>query len=360
MRCCPFASSDEGHFVFMATSGGTVKKTPLKAVLAAAGERHHRCRSCAATTNSSTSRSRTAKAEILLSCQFTAKPSGSMRPTFGPMGRGAAGVTGHQVAWRSRGDRTHDYSRRLDSHVRPKTASASVRRSMISRCKAAAGRASSRFRRRIETAGRSVHFRLMTEDEIMLISSNGHTGSHRRRGHLDHGSQYAGRTADPGCRSSQRLVGLWRVSSRLRATTTNNALFWCGESPVAIGCLRSRYLLSAFDVLKPYTIRGLKLSPALSKDSQRHVARFNFSAGPAALPLEVLEIIRNDIPDWQNTGMSVMEVSHRGKHFVELAARAEANVRELLGIPDDYSVLVSAGRSDTADGDGATEPDGSR
>ncbi|MGI9249260.1 MAG: 3-phosphoserine/phosphohydroxythreonine transaminase [Woeseiaceae bacterium] len=70
---------------------------------------------------------------------------------------------------------------------------------------------------------------------------------------------------------------------------------------------------------------------------------FNFSAGPAALPLEVLEIIRNDIPDWQGTGMSVMEVSHRGKNFVELAARAEANVRELLQIPEDYSVLFPQG-----------------
>lgn len=70
---------------------------------------------------------------------------------------------------------------------------------------------------------------------------------------------------------------------------------------------------------------------------------FNFSAGPAALPLEVLEIIRNDIPDWQGTGMTVMEVSHRGKEFVEVAARAEANVRELLGIPSDYSVLFTQG-----------------
>lgn len=70
---------------------------------------------------------------------------------------------------------------------------------------------------------------------------------------------------------------------------------------------------------------------------------FNFSAGPAALPLEVLEIIRNDLPDWQGTGMSVMEVSHRGKDFVELAARAEANVRELLDIPADYSVLFTQG-----------------
>ncbi|MCP4302401.1 MAG: 3-phosphoserine/phosphohydroxythreonine transaminase [Gammaproteobacteria bacterium] len=70
---------------------------------------------------------------------------------------------------------------------------------------------------------------------------------------------------------------------------------------------------------------------------------FNFSAGPAALPLEVLEVIRNDIPDWQGTGMSVMEVSHRGKNFVELAARAERNVRELLQIPEDYSVLFPQG-----------------
>ena len=69
----------------------------------------------------------------------------------------------------------------------------------------------------------------------------------------------------------------------------------------------------------------------------------NFSAGPAALPLEVLETIRSDIPDWQGTGMTVMEISHRSKEFVELAARAESNVRELLAIPDDYSVLFTQG-----------------
>ena len=59
---------------------------------------------------------------------------------------------------------------------------------------------------------------------------------------------------------------------------------------------------------------------------------YNFSAGPAALPLEVLETIRQDIPDWLGTGMSVMEVSHRGKDFVALAARAEANLRSLLQV----------------------------
>lgn len=69
----------------------------------------------------------------------------------------------------------------------------------------------------------------------------------------------------------------------------------------------------------------------------------NFSAGPAALPLEVLEKIQKDLPDWQGLGMSVMEVSHRGKEFVELAERAEANFRKLLAIPDDYSVLFPQG-----------------
>jgi phosphoserine aminotransferase len=70
---------------------------------------------------------------------------------------------------------------------------------------------------------------------------------------------------------------------------------------------------------------------------------YNFSAGPAALPLEVLETIRNDLPDWLGSGMSVMEVSHRGADFVELAARAEATLRELLQVPDDYSVLFPQG-----------------
>ena len=82
----------------------------------------------------------------------------------------------------------------------------------------------------------------------------------------------------------------------------------------------------------------------------------NFSAGPAALPLDVLEIIRNDIPDWQGTGMSVMEISHRSKEFIELAARCEANLRQLLSIPDDYTCPLDARWRDAADGDGAAEP----
>ena len=70
---------------------------------------------------------------------------------------------------------------------------------------------------------------------------------------------------------------------------------------------------------------------------------YNFSAGPAVLPKTVLDQIRNDIPDWNGTGMSVMEVSHRSKEFVSVAAGAERDLRTLLSIPDDYSVLFLQG-----------------
>ena len=70
---------------------------------------------------------------------------------------------------------------------------------------------------------------------------------------------------------------------------------------------------------------------------------FNFSAGPAVLPLEVLQQARDEMPDWQGSGMSVMEVSHRGKAFVACAGEAEADLRELLAIPANYKVLFMQG-----------------
>jgi len=68
----------------------------------------------------------------------------------------------------------------------------------------------------------------------------------------------------------------------------------------------------------------------------------NFSAGPAALPLPVLEQARDELLDWQG-GMSVMEVSHRSRAFIAVAERAEADLRELLAIPADYRVLFMQG-----------------
>jgi phosphoserine aminotransferase len=69
---------------------------------------------------------------------------------------------------------------------------------------------------------------------------------------------------------------------------------------------------------------------------------FNFAAGPAVLPASVLEQIRADIPDWHG-GMSVMEVSHRSKEFIAVAETAEQDLRDLLSISDDYSVLFVQG-----------------
>ncbi len=70
---------------------------------------------------------------------------------------------------------------------------------------------------------------------------------------------------------------------------------------------------------------------------------YNFSAGPAVLPDPVLERIRDDIPDWQRSGMSVMEISHRSKAFMAVAEKAEADLRSLLGIDDSYAVLFMQG-----------------
>jgi phosphoserine aminotransferase len=70
---------------------------------------------------------------------------------------------------------------------------------------------------------------------------------------------------------------------------------------------------------------------------------FNFSAGPAALPVEVLEQLRDEMLDWHGQGMSVMEMSHRGKAFVGIAEQAEADLRELLDVPTDYKVLFLQG-----------------
>ena len=70
---------------------------------------------------------------------------------------------------------------------------------------------------------------------------------------------------------------------------------------------------------------------------------YNFSPGPAVLPTEVLEQARDELLDWQQSGMSVMEVSHRGKAFMQAAAEAEADFRELLGVPRNYKVLFMQG-----------------
>jgi phosphoserine aminotransferase len=70
---------------------------------------------------------------------------------------------------------------------------------------------------------------------------------------------------------------------------------------------------------------------------------FNFSAGPAALPEEVLRQAADEMLDWHGSGQSVMEMSHRGKEFMSIAAQAEADLRELMAIPANYKVLFLQG-----------------
>ena len=74
---------------------------------------------------------------------------------------------------------------------------------------------------------------------------------------------------------------------------------------------------------------------------------YNFSAGPATLPEDVLKQAQEELLDWHGAGMSVMEMSHRGKEFMSIAAQAEADLREVMAIPDNYKVLFLQGGAST-------------
>src|SRR5579885_2018945 len=70
---------------------------------------------------------------------------------------------------------------------------------------------------------------------------------------------------------------------------------------------------------------------------------FNFSPGPAILPEPVLQQVKEELLDWRGSGMSVMEMSHRDKDFMSIAAEAEATLREILAVPANYQVLFMQG-----------------
>ncbi|KAI3869627.1 hypothetical protein MKX03_011824 [Papaver bracteatum] len=74
---------------------------------------------------------------------------------------------------------------------------------------------------------------------------------------------------------------------------------------------------------------------------------FNFAAGPATLPENVLQKAESELVNWRNSGMSVMEMSHRGKDFVSIIEKAESDLRTLLNIPSDYAVLFLQGGATT-------------
>ena len=70
---------------------------------------------------------------------------------------------------------------------------------------------------------------------------------------------------------------------------------------------------------------------------------YNFSAGPGAIVVPVLEEARDNMLNWKGSGVGVMEMSHRGKHYGVIAEEADRFCRELMGIPDDYKVLFLQG-----------------
>ena len=70
---------------------------------------------------------------------------------------------------------------------------------------------------------------------------------------------------------------------------------------------------------------------------------YNFSAGPSMLPLPVLEQARDDMMNYQGSGMSVMEMSHRSKVYDAIIKQAEADLREVMNIPDNYKVMFLQG-----------------
>ena len=70
---------------------------------------------------------------------------------------------------------------------------------------------------------------------------------------------------------------------------------------------------------------------------------YNFCAGPAALPTAVLEKAQQEMLDWQGKGLSIMEMSHRSSDYVAVAEKAEADLRKLMNIPENYKVLFLQG-----------------
>src|SRR3989454_3458060 len=88
---------------------------------------------------------------------------------------------------------------------------------------------------------------------------------------------------------------------------------------------------------EPHTVTHATVSARATKRVH------NFNAGPGALPLPVLERIREELLDWHGSGMSVMEMSHRSPEFESINAAAERKLRDLLGISDDYAVIFVQG-----------------
>lgn len=98
---------------------------------------------------------------------------------------------------------------------------------------------------------------------------------------------------------------------------------------------------------------GVKLAVTTARGAESSTAEqpydrvYNFSAGPACMPVEVLEQAQSEMLNWRGSGMSVMEMSHRGKEFESIIQEAEQDLRSLLEIPENYHVLFVPGGAST-------------
>ena len=99
-----------------------------------------------------------------------------------------------------------------------------------------------------------------------------------------------------------------------------------------------RHIVSAVVAEPPAADEIVKLSSKVTKDLRGERRKFNFAAGPGCLPKSVLETAQEDLLNYNGAGVSVMEMSHRSKEFIDICDRAEKDLRKLLGIPDGYEV----------------------
>ncbi|KAK1416592.1 hypothetical protein QVD17_32383 [Tagetes erecta] len=99
--------------------------------------------------------------------------------------------------------------------------------------------------------------------------------------------------------------------------------------------------------VKPFSIKCSSSATAVAPPTTTQDRLFNFAAGPATLPESVLRKAESELYNWRGAGMSVMEMSHRGKEFLSIIQKAESDLRKLLNISDDYAVLFLQGGATT-------------
>jgi phosphoserine aminotransferase len=123
------------------------------------------------------------------------------------------------------------------------------------------------------------------------------------------------------------------LSQRRSAEPSDSAILDCSDGSVNP--------VPALLQLSKKEVFAIVTSSTLSAQTTKRA--FNFNAGPGALPLPVLERIREELLDWRGRGMSVMEMSHRSPEFESIIGAAEQKLRSLLGISDDYAVIFLQG-----------------